>query len=285
MTTPSPTIPSLIAQGSQALGTEIAEGAGGYRKGWELEALFNTVGGSSSLAGRSRATYAADEVDALNQAGQLDRLLTRLCDPRLYPTSPDQHERVREALNAILRPYGHELTMDATGLNATFGTVTPALPAASPAKPTAATLARPDFSKLVGPPTLIQLLEERWDEAVRLYNLPSPRFTIIALGALLEGALLAKAESNPPVAFQAKKAPKNKAGSNLPLGEWSFNDLIEVAAELGWIHPTRAAFSHVARHYRNYVHPNLEHKEVQGVDQAACDITWIAVKSAFDDLT
>lgn len=143
----------------------------------------------------------------------------------------------------------------------------------------------PDFAKLTSDGTLITLLQHRWDEVGRLMQAETPRFTLIALGSLLEGVLYARAQADPKRANTQVATPKDDQGKARPLRDWSLNDFIQVAEQAGWIHSTRGKFSHVLRDYRNFVHPREEHARKETIDAATVDIAREVLIAILKDLS
>ncbi len=92
------------------------------------------------------------------------------------------------------------------------------------------------------------------------------RFTVIALGSLLEGALLARYQRD---------------GIKIP---GTLNDMIKGAQQHGWFQPARIWGSHVVREYRNYIHPEREFQEPETIDEGTCNIVWSIIRSAINDL-
>ena len=83
----------------------------------------------------------------------------------------------------------------------------------------------------------------------------------VMMGGLLESLFLARVnrEPNKKPVFTASSAPKDsKSGSPLTLRDWTLNDYIAVAHELGWITQASREVSQVLRDYRNYIHPQKE---------------------------
>lgn len=137
----------------------------------------------------------------------------------------------------------------------------------------------PNFAAVVSDAALAAHLRVLWREADLTYNGGAYLATEILLGAILEGALLAKAQGNQAAARGATAAPKGRR-----IEQWSLANLIEVASEVGWIHKTRGQFSDIVRDHRNFVHPLKVSTTGSGIDKGAAGIAWKVVVETLRDL-
>jgi hypothetical protein len=78
---------------------------------------------------------------------------------------------------------------------------------------------------------------------------------IFLLGSTLEGLLLAFALQDKARFTSSAAAPKDKSGRVKNLQDWSLNEFIDVAHEVGLLDLDVQKFSHVLKGFRNYVHP------------------------------
>jgi hypothetical protein len=117
----------------------------------------------------------------------------------------------------------------------------------------------PDFSKLISNAAMQAILEKRWAECVTCIS-GAPLAATVMIGGLLEGLLLARVnrENNKKPIFTAAAAPKDRQNQPLGLKEWTLQDYIGVAHELGWITVAAKDVGVVLRDYRNYIHPQKE---------------------------
>lgn len=107
--------------------------------------------------------------------------------------------------------------------------------------------------------------------------------TVIMLGSLLEGALLAKCLENDVAAKEATRAPKDH-GRVKDYDKWSLSNFIEVADDSQWIHKQRNDFADTLRDYRNMVHPYNACTRGYFVDKGTAKICWEVVKASVGDL-
>jgi hypothetical protein len=140
-----------------------------------------------------------------------------------------------------------------------------------------------DFSNAVSSPDLAQILSNRWEESYLSQYAGAYLSSLVMLGSVLEGALLDKVEHNPEEANRAKSSP-SKQGDVLQFHEWSFENLIQVARECGWIDSDVGDFSSALRDYRNLVHPSVQRRKQIYPDSGTCDISREVVRAALEDL-
>ena len=143
----------------------------------------------------------------------------------------------------------------------------------------------PDLSKLTAPnPGLQAVLERRWLEAQKCVHAGAYLSSVIMMGSILEGLLLARAQLDVSRAYQAKSAPRTKTGDNVAMPQWTLNSLLDVTVELGWIKSDRRTFGHALRESRNVVHPWAEVSAGADFDKATARTSWSVLTSAVDDL-
>ena len=142
----------------------------------------------------------------------------------------------------------------------------------------------PSFGPVTTDAALSAHLKVLWEEASLSYVSGAYLATVVMLGALLEGALLATAQSNRPAAMAATNAPADKSGKVLDVEDWRLAALIEVASDLSWVHKTRGDFSDVLRNYRNLVHPWKAARTPYKIDRGTANVSWQVVKETLRDL-
>ena len=100
------------------------------------------------------------------------------------------------------------------------------------------------------------IVEARLDEALRVRCVDAHLSVIFLCGSVLEGVLVGAAQQDPEKFNNAKAAD----GSPKHFHDWSLNQLIKVACEIGILKPDVEAFGHGLRNFRNYIHPYKEMK-------------------------
>lgn len=152
-------------------------------------------------------------------------------------------------------------------------------------KPVRTIHAAPNFTKIaLAVPGLKEELERRWKEAQECIHVHAYTAAVVMMGSVLEGLLLARAQSSTSIAYQSSRAPKDKSGKGIALHDWSLSALIDVAADVGWIKVDRAKFSHALRESRNVVHPWNAVLNKANFDQATCETSWLVLVSSSEDL-
>jgi hypothetical protein len=142
----------------------------------------------------------------------------------------------------------------------------------------------PDFVSLVKNSKLAQVLENLWEESNRTFRAEAYLSTIVLLGSILEGVLLAKVQENQKQAYKAQSTPKDQNGKTRSFTKWRLNDLIKVSCECGWLDKDVSDFSHTLRDYRNLIHPNKQAEDNLFPDSGTCKVAREVVAAAFDDL-
>lgn len=113
-----------------------------------------------------------------------------------------------------------------------------------------------DFKKLNLDPDLIQILDQRLLEIEKNLNANSPLSVIFLAGSILEGVFFGLASQNSKVFNSSSVSPKHKGGKVKKFADWTLNDYINVAKEIGYIEEDVKKFSHELRDFRNYIHPH-----------------------------
>ena len=143
----------------------------------------------------------------------------------------------------------------------------------------------PDFSRLTSSvPGLREEVDRRWREAQKCVHVEAFTSAVILMGSILEGLLLARAQLSVSQAYQASRAPRDKAGKAVAIQDWTLSTLIDVAVEVGWLKTDRGKFSHALRESRNVVHPWQAVMSRAQFDQATCVTTWHVLDSSAEDL-
>lgn len=137
----------------------------------------------------------------------------------------------------------------------------------------------PDFSSLITDVQMQEILTRRWMECTACISANAPLAATVMMGGLLEGLLLARINSAPNKAakdkiFTATASPRDKQGQTLPLKDWTLQNYISVAHELGWISQTVMDIGTVLRDYRNFIHPQKEFSEKVNLRPEDASFLW-----------
>ncbi len=142
--------------------------------------------------------------------------------------------------------------------------------------------AAPDFSPLTTNADMLQILERRWIECTKCVSVKAHLAAIVMMGGLLEALFVARAKQFPDksILFSATSVPKNqKTGVALPLQEWMLNSYLQVGHDVKWITKSARDLAAVLGEYRNYVHPEKEHRHGVALGQEDSAILWDVTKN------
>ena len=128
-------------------------------------------------------------------------------------------------------------------------------------------------------------LNIRFDEIKKCLNVKAPMAVIFLSGSSLEGILLGIALKYPKEFNQSKSSPKEKEGKVKPFHEWTLNNFIDTAHEVGLIKEDVKKFSHSLRDFRNYIHPYEQVSAKFNPDEHTAKICWQVLKAAVYQLS
>jgi hypothetical protein len=132
--------------------------------------------------------------------------------------------------------------------------------------------------------TAITVLEERIIEVKQCLNAGASLSVIFLCGSILEGILLGTASKFPSEFNQSPSSPKDNTGKVKQLHEWTLNNFIEVAHNIGYIGLDVKKYSHALRDFRNYIHPYQQMASKFKPDLHTAKISWQVLKAAMNDL-
>lgn len=143
----------------------------------------------------------------------------------------------------------------------------------------------PRFEDLTQDARIHAILYDRWYEAVRMYNADALRFTVVALGAVFEGALVALLNKHKKK-IDMKSNPPNTNGVPKDVKDWKFTEMIDYAQKdsVGWLHEFNGEYADRLRDYRNFVHPALELNKRSKIENRLCRNLFGATKHMINDL-
>lgn len=253
-----------------------------YRSGSELTRFFYRVGFSNFRHdGSTRKWWTLSVLKQLTE-NNLKAVVLRLADPREYRGNEVQVSQAVRKLNEILMVEGLKVELD--GVTPKLKEITPQFvpqPEESEFKP----LPPPDFLNLKLEPGLGEILADRWDQTQKCLNAGAHLAATIIMGSMLEGMLLAVLQRFPKEANQCRSAPQDpRTGKVRYFAEWTLADMINVAHDIGWIDLDVKKFSHALRDFRNLIHPYQQMAVKTFPDQDTCEISWLVVQAAANDL-
>lgn len=138
-----------------------------------------------------------------------------------------------------------------------------------------------DFSKFRITPRLTETLQDRVRAIEISYRGESWLTTILLAGSIVEGVLIAVFEKNRKTVMSSSYAQKikDKSGKVKDFTEWTLEQMIHGAHELGFLDKDMKSQANVLRDFRNFVHPNKYEKETTAtLSKANAEISIIAAE-------
>jgi hypothetical protein len=102
---------------------------------------------------------------------------------------------------------------------------------------------------------ITETINFRLDEIKKCLAAEAPLSVIFLAGSALEGILLGIALNHPEQFNQSKSSPKDNEEKTKKFQDWTLNNFIDVAYDLGILKEDVEKFSHELRNFRNYIHP------------------------------
>lgn len=132
--------------------------------------------------------------------------------------------------------------------------------------------------------SLTEIIKMRMGEIEKCVKYNAPLSSVIMIGSMLEGVLLGIASSNPQLFNQAKSAPKDDEGKVRKFQDWTLNNFINVAFEVGLIKRDVKKFSYIVRDFRNYIHPYSQLKSEFNPDKDTALICFQVLEAAISQI-
>lgn len=137
--------------------------------------------------------------------------------------------------------------------------------------------------KIDGAVTIV--LEQRIVEVKQCLKAGASLSVIFMCGSILEGILLGVATKNPKQFNQSSCCPKYQdTGKVKQFHEWSLNNFVEAAHDIGFIGLDVKKYSHSLRDFRNYIHPYEQMSSGFNPDMHTAKISWQVLKAAMHDI-
>lgn len=253
-----------------------------YRTGSELTRFFQRVGFSNFIHdGSTRKWWTLSVLEGLSD-NNLKAVISRLADPREYKGDQKKVTQAIKKLNNVLMIEG--LKVELNGINPIIKEITPNFSEPEEQKELKS-LPPPDFLKLKLEPGLGEILSDRWNETQKCFDSQAYLAATILMGSLLEGILLATFQKFPKEVNQSSQAPKDtNTGKVKYFAEWTLSEMINVGHDLKWIDLDVKKFSHSLREFRNLIHPYQQMILKTSPDEDTCNISWLVVQAATNDL-
>lgn len=234
-----------------------------YRKGYELVSFFNQIGFNDVYAQGfpSRWAYTDEKLQQINGKPELDKCISNTF------AVVNHIGRIAE-LDALIADFNQYMAFDKWAIirdNDTIKFKRLNKVIVNSSKSAIAEIKEDEFLKMTFDVNIDSLgLDANVSEIIKLrlkevetcIGGEAPLASIILIGSILEGILLGMATTYPQQFNQTPSAPKDKdTGKVRTFLNWTLNNYIDVASEVGLLKQDVKKFSHVVRDFRNYIHP------------------------------
>lgn len=130
-----------------------------------------------------------------------------------------------------------------------------------------------------------EIIKLRLAEVENCIKSEAPLASIFLIGSIMEGILLGVASAYPRQFNQAQCAPKDIETSKVrKFPDWTLNNFIDAAAEIGVLKHDVKKFSHVVRDFRNYIHPYSQMMSQFNPDKQTALICLQVLKAAISQI-
>lgn len=236
-----------------------------YRSGPQLVAFFNDFG-FNDVYGQgfpSRWIYTDTKLKKLNGTADLDKCIKKVFSPLNFIGKIDELDNHIKNFNDYLSfdnwlivRKGKEITFEKAKddyfNNVTTNSRTEEIKEEQFLRKEFSDL---DIGKIGLEYQISEILKLRIEEIETCLESSSSLSVIFLSGSTLEGVLLGVATKFPQKFNQANAAPKNEEGKVQQFQDWTLNNFINVAYEIGILKEDVKKFSHSLRDFRNYIHP------------------------------
>jgi hypothetical protein len=127
---------------------------------------------------------------------------------------------------------------------------------------------------------LVTIINNRIAEIKQCMTAKAHLSVIFMCGSVLEGLLLSIESKYPKDFNQAQSAPKDASGKVKHFSDWTLNNSIDTACELGFLCEDVRKFSHALKDFRNYIHPYQQMSSQFMPDEHTAKICFQVLKAA-----
>ena len=232
-----------------------------YRSGPQLVSFFNNLGFNDEYRPGfpSRWAYTQEKLEKINGAPELDKCIKTVFNPINFIEDPTQLQGLIDAFNKYLAFDGWMITRQGKEILIKKANFDESAFSESTDEITEQEFLAKDFgaiewNQLNIENALLPVIKQRVEEISSCLKNNAALSVIFLCGSTLEGLLLNVARVHPREFNTSASAPL-KDQKVKPLQEWTLDNLINVAYEVGFIDLDVKKFSHVLRDFRNYIHP------------------------------
>jgi hypothetical protein len=262
-----------------------------YRSGSQLVSFFNSLGFSDSCGQGfpSRKDFTDEKLNRLNGTADLDKTIRLLFSPVNFIGRFKELEDFISEFNQYLAFDGWQVFRNNKEIQFKKAGEIEFAEAEKKSNLTEAEFLNREFKEIdiekIGlDGTITEILNLRFEEIKVCLGSNAPLSVIFMCGSSLEGILLGVAMKRPKDFNIANSSPKNQEGKARPFHEWTLNDLINAAFEVGLIKEDVKKFSHSLRDFRNYIHPYQQLSSGFNPDKHTAKISWQVLKTAIYQL-
>jgi hypothetical protein len=262
-----------------------------YRSGPALVSFFNSLGGND-IYGQgfpSRWIYVDNKLTPINGTPQLDLCIKRLLSPVNFVA------RIAD-LDNLITDFNQYLVFDGWKIVRASKDIKFVKAGQNDFEPVVSNEIKEDdflkkefseisIEKLGLDGVITEVLNLRFDEIKKCLSVKAALSVIFLSGSSLEGILLGIASKFPKEFNQAKSSPKDKEGKIYQFHQWTLNNFIDVAHEVGLLKEDVKKFSHSLRDFRNYIHPYEQVSARFNPDEHTAKICFQVLKAALFQLS
>lgn len=232
-----------------------------YRSGPQLVSFFNNLGFNDEYQQGfpSRWAYTQEKLEKINGTPELDKCIKTVFNPINFIEDLTQLQNLIDAFNKYLAFDGWMIIRQGKDILIKKAAFDESVFSESSDEITEQEFLAKDFgaiewNQLNIESSLLPVIKQRVEEISTCLQNNAALSVIFLCGSTLEGLLLNVAREHPREFNTSASAPL-KEQKVKPLQEWTLDNLINVAYEVGFIDLDVKKFSHVLRDFRNYIHP------------------------------
>ncbi len=258
-----------------------------YRKGPMLVSFFNELGFNDTYGQGfpSRSIYTDEKLSKINGTPNLDKCIKELFAPINYIKRLSELDSFIKDFNQYLAFDGWMVLRNNTEITfAKTGKIDIDKEIAEELSSAEDNFLKRDYELKIDnlnlQTSLVPVIVSRFEEINKCMSSQIPLAAIFITGSTLEGILLSVAINQPKEFNMANSAPKDKDNKVKPLTQWSLNNYIDVAYEVGLLKKDVMEFSKVLRDFRNYIHPFEQMSKNFNPDIHTANICFQVLKAA-----
>lgn len=262
-----------------------------YRSGPKLITFFNNLGFKDEYGQGfpSRWMFTDEKLNAINGTADLDKCIKNIFAPVNYINRIDELDGFIKDFNQYLAFDKWQVVRDNDRISFKRKDKVELKKPTNIDKVNEDEFLKHDFKdvniEVIGLDNgITDILNLRLSEIENCINSGSPLAVIFLCGSTLEGLLLGIASKFPSNFNKAKSAPKDKEKKVKKLHEWTLNNFIDVAYEVGFLKEDVKKYSHTLRDFRNYIHPYQQLSSRFNPDEHTAKISWQVLKTAIHQI-